>query len=99
MKKLLRGAIAAALITMVIAQSASCNRYTAGLAFRALVTTAVVATVLASHDAHRHHHHCGHRFVVVEERPVYRYQGRWEYYDEERQRWYYYEHLEVEEEW
>lgn len=60
---------------------------------RTLVTVAAVATVLAWHDAHYHHHHCGHEYVYVEERPVYRYQGRWEYYDPDSGRWYMYEEL------
>ena len=59
-------------------------------AVRTLVTVAAVATVLAWHDSHFHSHHCGHEYVYVEERPVYHYQGRWEYYDAHNGPWYYY---------
>lgn len=73
-----------------VSTGTSCNRYMAGFMVQAIVATAVVATVLAAHDAHFHSHHCGHSYVIVEERPVYHYEERWEYYDEESGRWYYY---------
>jgi hypothetical protein len=86
--KKLRIGIATLLISLVLAQS-GCGR--AGLhALRAISTIAAVATILAVHDAHFHSHHCGHQYMMVEERPVYHYQGRWEYYDEHDANWYYY---------
>lgn len=84
-------AVVALLFAALITQS-GCGR--AGfLAARILVTAAVVATVLAVHDSHYHSHHCGHEYVIVEERPVYRYEGRWEYYDDHEGQWYQYEEL------
>jgi hypothetical protein len=59
-------------------------------ALRTIVTVAAVATVLSWHDAHHHHVHCGHEVVYVEERPVYNYEGRWEYYDPDSGTWYHY---------
>lgn len=56
----------------------------------AVIVGAAVA-VVAHHDAHYHHRHCGHHYVVVEDREVYEYEGRWEYYDESTGEWYYYE--------
>ncbi|MBL8786161.1 MAG: hypothetical protein JNJ59_14780 [Deltaproteobacteria bacterium] len=70
-----------------------CNRYGWEI-FRGAVEVAayvaVTAMVLAAHDAHYHSYHCGHHYVVVENRPVYEYQGRWEYYDPHEDTWYYY---------
>ncbi len=60
-------------------------------AFRTVAAFAAIATVLAVHDAHFHSHHCGHEYVYVDERPVYHYEDRWEYYDSESGHWYYYE--------
>ena len=54
------------------------------------IYVAVTAVVIAHHDAHYHNHYCGHRWVVYEERPVYYYEGRWEYYDHYQDTWYYY---------
>lgn len=84
--------IAALLITL-FAGSAGCNRYgwqLFGAVAEAAVYVAVTALVLSTHDAHYHSHHCGHHYVVYEERPVYHYQGRWEYYDPYAETWYYY---------
>ena len=70
--------------------NAGCGR--PGLAV--LQTIAVVglaaAVVLAVHDAHMHSYRCGHETIIVDDRPVYYYQDRWEYYDAERGQWYYY---------
>jgi len=53
------------------------------LAQTALVGAAVVGTaaIIADHDAHFHHAHCGHYYQVYDGRPVYYYNGGWEYYD------------------
>ena len=84
----IRIGLATLLITLVLAQS-GCGR--GGLhALRAIRTIAIVATILAVHDAHFHSHHCGHEYMLVEERPVYHYNGHWEYYDDHDGNWYYY---------
>lgn len=73
--------------------SAGCNRYgwqLLGAAVEVAAYVAVTALVLSAHDSHYHSHHCGHHRVVYEGRPVYEYDGRWEYYDEYDGRWYYY---------
>ncbi len=93
MKKLRIAVIAALFAFMVV--NTGCTRLGARILARTIVTAAVVATVLAYHDAHYHHHHCGHRMVIVERREVYHYQDRWEYYDADGGRWYYYEDLDV----
>ena len=81
-----------ALFVVLVTQS-GCGRM-GMVAARVLVTAAVVATVLAVHDAHYHHHHCGHEYVIVDERDVYHYQGRWEYYDSHQDQWYEYRDFE-----
>ncbi|MFT7579031.1 MAG: hypothetical protein ACI9MR_000693 [Myxococcota bacterium] len=76
------------------AGQASCNRLGWQLAadiIGSVAQVAIAVAVLASHDAHYHGHSCGHRYIYVEDRPVYEYEGRWEYYDEYDDRWYYYE--------
>ena len=90
MKKKISFAIVAALLSLALATSSGCGRM-GGVVVRAMVATAVVATVLAAHDAHYHHHHCGHHFVIVEDREVYEYEGRWEYYDPYDGQWYAYD--------
>ena len=60
-------------------------------ATRAIITAAVVAGVLATHDAHYHDHHCGHDYVYLDQREVYHYEDRWEYYDPHDGHWYHYE--------
>jgi hypothetical protein len=79
---------------LVMATSTTaCNRYGWEL-FRGAATiaayVAVTAAVLSWHDHHHHSYHCGHRYVVYESRPVYHYEGRWEYYDPHARTWYYY---------
>lgn len=54
------------------------------------VATAVYVAVLSDHDAHYHSAYCGHQHAYVDHHPVYYYEGRWEYYDGNRGRWYYY---------
>lgn len=80
-------------LTAVIGSGAGCNRYGWEL-FRGVAElatyVAVTAMVLSWHDHHHHHHGCGHQFVVYESRPVYHYDGRWEYYDDRAETWYYY---------
>jgi hypothetical protein len=51
---------------------------------------AVEALIHARHDAHFHHRHCGHRYVFHDDRAVYEYEGRWEFYDDTSGTWYYY---------
>ncbi len=92
MKKL-KMAVLAALMVMMLFNSGC--RVGAHILARTIVTAAVVAVVLAHHDAHYHDHHCGHRMIIVEDREVYQYQDRWEYYDSRHGEWYYYEDLEV----
>lgn len=77
---------------LVVLTSVRCGRGGFMLA-QAAITMAAVATVIAVHDAHYHDYYCGHRYVVVEDRPVYYYQDRWEYYDAPSGRWYMYEEL------
>ena len=84
-------AVAALLITLTLTTS-GCGRM-GYLAMRTAITVATVATIVHWHDSHFHHHHCGHEYVYVEDRPVYHYQGRWEYYDQESGHWYQYEEL------
>ena len=84
--------IAALLISSFVG-SAGCNRYgwqMLGSLVEVAAYVAVTALVLASHDAHYHSYHCGHRYVVYEDHPVYDYGGRWEYYDAYEDTWYYY---------
>lgn len=62
------------------------------VAAAALWTAAIAGTVLilAAHDAHYHHEHCGHYRRWHSERWVYYYGGHWEYYEEPSGTWYYY---------
>ena len=62
------------------------------LAATAVVAAAIVgaAVVLANHDAHYHHVHCGHPYRYHEGHYVYYYEERWEYYDDYYGEWYYY---------
>ena len=87
-----RLALALALVA-VVGAGTGCNRYGWEL-FRGFAEVAayvaVTAMVLSVHDHHYHHYHCGHRYVVHEHRPVYYYEGRWEYYDDRADTWYYY---------
>ena len=80
----------AALIVVLSLSQVSCG-HGGFAAMRAVTAVAMVATVLAVHDAHHHSHHCGHEYTYVEDRPVYYYEGRWEYYDNESGHWYYYD--------
>ncbi len=89
MKTYLRRFILVAVVITSLAQMGCSPRGFA--AFRTFAAFATVATILAAHDAHFHSHHCGHEYVYVDERPVYHYEGRWEYYDAQSGHWYYYE--------
>jgi len=85
--------IVAALLLTVFIGGSGCNRYgwqVLGTIAEVAAYVAVTAVVLAAHDAHYHNHHCGHRYVVYEDRPVYYYEGRWEYYDPYEGTWYVY---------
>jgi hypothetical protein len=64
----------------------------ANLAAAALWTAAVAGqiAILAYHDAHYHHDHCGHYRRWHSDRWVYFYGGHWEYYDDRAGNWYYY---------
>lgn len=88
-----RGILVALILTVSLIGSSGCNRY-GWEVFRSVAEltayVAVTAMVLAAHDAHYHHAHCGHRYVIYESRPVYHYEGRWEYYDSWDDTWYYY---------
>jgi hypothetical protein len=88
-----RNVIIALALTTSLATSSGCNRYGLEILRGVVEIAAAVAwtaLVLAAHDAHYHHAHCGHQYVVYESRPVYQYQGRWEYYDPWNETWYYY---------
>jgi len=66
---------------------------TIGRVATAALWTAAIAgqvAVLAYHDAHYHHDHCGHYRRWHGERWVYYYDGRWEYYEPAEARWYVY---------
>lgn len=64
----------------------------ANVAAVALWTAAVAGEIalLAYHDAHYHHDHCGHYRRWYSGRWVYYYGGHWEYYDPGASSWYYY---------
>ena len=69
--------------------TSACSPRMARFMAGALIIGTAVA-VIAHHDAHRHYPGCGHEYIVIEDREVYQYQGRWEYYDEQTGEWYYY---------
>lgn len=77
------------LLALVQAPNSACSPRMAQFMAGALIVGATVA-IIAHHDAHHHSPYCGHEYVVVEDREVYQYQGRWEYYDDETGEWYYY---------
>lgn len=88
-----RNVVIALALSTGLATSSGCNRYGLEILRGVVEITAAVAVTalaLAAHDAHYHHAHCGHHYVVHESRPVYQYQGRWEYYDPWDDTWYYY---------
>jgi hypothetical protein len=62
------------------------------VASAALWTAAIAGHValLAYHDAHYHHDHCGHYRRWHDSRWVYYYDGRWEYYEPGDGSWYFY---------
>jgi hypothetical protein len=67
--------------------------HSVGAVASAALWTAAIAgtlTVLAYHDAHYHHEHCGHYRRWHDERWVYYYGSHWEYYDEPSATWYFY---------
>jgi hypothetical protein len=67
--------------------------HTFGHVAAAALWTAAVAgqiAILAYHDAHYHHDHCGHYRRWYSGRWVYYYGGHWEYYDNGAGSWYYY---------
>jgi len=86
----LGGLLVPALLLALAQAPGACSPRMAQFMAGALIVGAAVA-VVAHHDAHFHHHHCGHEYVIVEDREVYEYQGRWEYYDDSTGQWYYYE--------
>jgi hypothetical protein len=59
----------------------------------AILTAAIVGTamVLAEHDAHHHHKHCGCERRHHNGHWVYYYGNHWEYYDSHDGHWYYFE--------
>lgn len=78
---------------VLISFSACTPRMALSLAGTAAYTAAVVGTtaaIVAHHDAHYHHDHCGCPHQYHHGRWVYHYQGRWEYYDPEEGFWYSY---------
>ena len=80
-----------AVVASLTVAGSGCTPGMARFAAGAFIMTAAVVTIAAiHHDAHYHSHHCGHHYVLVEDRPVYHYQGHWEYYDEETGQWYRY---------
>jgi len=82
--------VGAMLLSLMLLGQFGCTRH--GLhVFRAVATVAVYAAILATHDSHYHNHHCGHTYVVHDNRPVYHYQGRWEYYEPDTGNWYHYD--------
>jgi hypothetical protein len=89
-----RRVAAALLVAFTLSATASgCGRTgweLFGRAVEAVAYVAVTAMVLAAHDHHHHSAYCGHTYVVYEQRPVYYYGGRWEYYDAGADTWYYY---------
>ncbi len=72
--------------------SSSALRAVAGAALvgAAVAHTVAAVHVIRHHDAHHHHGRCGHRRRRYQGRYVYRYEGRWEYYDGSSGRWYRY---------
>ncbi len=86
----LSGALAALLVGGLA--SACTPRMTADLVRTALWTATIVGyvAVLESHDAHFHYEHCGHYRRWQDTQWVYYYQGRWEYYQPNDARWYFY---------
>ena len=89
---------ALALVLALVGTSSGCvmSPRTAGsianVAAAGLWTAAVVGQIalLAYHDAHYHHDHCGHYRRWYGGNWVYYYGGHWEYYDGGAGRWYYY---------
>lgn len=77
-------------LSVGLMSSAGCSPSMARFAAAAFVGTAAAVMILAAHDAHYHDAYCGHQVVVVEDRPVYYYQGHWEYYDPDTGEWYVY---------
>ncbi len=59
-------------------------------AFAEVALYVAVEAALHAHDHHLHHSHCGHRYIYYQDRAVYEYEGRWEYYDYDNDTWYYY---------
>ena len=96
-KRFLKPLVAATLVLTLMGGSAGCHPRFARLIAAGLIAVAAVA-VVAHHDAHFHDRYCGHSYVVVEDRDVYEYEGRWEYYDEGSGQWYYYEEPPVPDE-
>lgn len=89
---------ALALVLALVGTSSGCvmSPRTAGsianVAVAGLWTAAVVGQIalLAHHDAHYHHDHCGHYRRWYGGNWVYYYGGQWEYYDDGAGHWYYY---------
>jgi hypothetical protein len=89
MKKLLYILLCSVFLVAV----SSCHPRMAGhLIGAAIIGAAIVgsAVIIAEHDAHYHHYHCGCQREYHEGHWVYYYGGGWEYYDEDEGVWYRY---------
>ncbi len=95
MRRVRTWAVACLLAVGLALQPGCGHRLALGVA-RVVAVGVAAAAVLAGHDAHMHSHVCGHEYVIIEDREVYHYQGRWEYYDPDTGEWYEYEEVEIE---
>jgi hypothetical protein len=88
-------------VALIATTTTACSPRLARTVFAAAVLTAVIvgtAHVLAHHDAHFHDEYCGHHRRWHDGRWVYYYEERWEYYDPDTGRWYYYSDPDAHEE-
>ncbi len=77
----------------ILALGTGCTPRMAGQIFNAAIVTAAVvgtAAILAHHDSHYHHYHCGCRRHWHQGNWVYYYNYGWEYYDPHANVWYRY---------
>lgn len=82
---MVRNALLVVVMCMGLVSTSSCTPRGALTGLRvaaAVAEVAVVASILAHHDAHYHHMHCGHRYRYYDGRYNYWYGGHWEYYDD-----------------
>ncbi len=95
MAKRLRVALGSLLLCLALVSSTGCFRGNGRAVLGALHVAAaiteviVIASILASHDAHYHGGHC-HPVRVYDGRQNYYYNGHWEYYDDGGAVWYSY---------